>query len=205
MESLSLSPADRLRMLETNNNLIRERLSLLAQNLVDAHRQQHQHLRSLEEEIKELKASSSELKLTFNHLSQEVNQFARKDQLRVLEKYLDLWNPVKFITQKELEDALLYISSISVHELIEGAYLSLRPIENLQAIRNFVNVANVLDFNLDCAEISGKISADLTKKGEKIGDIDIILASIAITNNLAIITRNIRHFNKIQKLKLVEW
>ena len=107
MESLSLSPADRLRMLETNNNLLRERLSLLAQNLVDAHRQQHQHLRSLEEEIKELKASSSELKLTFNHLSQEVNQFARKDQLRVLEKYLDLWNPVKFITQKELEDALM--------------------------------------------------------------------------------------------------
>lgn len=106
MESVSLSPADRLRMLETNSNLLRERISLLSQNLVDSHRSQHQHVRQFEEQLKELKATTSEIKLTLNHLIQELNQFAKKDQLRVIEKYLNFWNPLTFITQKELDAAI---------------------------------------------------------------------------------------------------
>lgn len=111
MESLSLSPADRLRMLETNNALLRERVMLLAQNLVDSHRSQHQQTRSLEEQIKELKASTSELKLTLNHLIQELNQLAKKDQVKIIEKYLNLWSPINFVTQKELEAAISAITT----------------------------------------------------------------------------------------------
>jgi len=116
MESLSLSPADRLRMLETNSNLLRERVSLLAQNLVDAHRQQYAQSKFLEQEIKELKTQTTELKLTLNHLIQELSQCARKDQLKTIEKYLSLWNPINFITQKELEAAIREIAAKHTEE-----------------------------------------------------------------------------------------
>ncbi|MFH1592293.1 MAG: type II toxin-antitoxin system VapC family toxin [Candidatus Woesearchaeota archaeon] len=112
---------------------------------------------------------------------------------------------VEKIKNLEEKNASLCISSISIHELLEGAYLSLKPKENLEAIRDFVNRVVVLDFTFDCAKISGKISADLTRKGEKIGDIDVLLSSIAICNGLILVTRNTRHFSKINILKLLAW
>ncbi|MEK6952260.1 MAG: type II toxin-antitoxin system VapC family toxin [Nanoarchaeota archaeon] len=112
---------------------------------------------------------------------------------------------IQKIKDIEEKDINFYISSLSIHELIEGAYLSSKPKENLEVIRTFINNFFIFDFNLDCAKISGKISSDLTKKGEKIGEIDVLLSSIAMYNNLTLITRNTKHFEKINGLKMISW
>lgn len=112
---------------------------------------------------------------------------------------------IQKISELEKEQTRMFISSVSIHELIEGAFLSLKPKENLKAIFDLISRIFVLDFNMDCAKISGKISADLIKKGEKIGEIDILSASIAIQNNLYLVSRNVKHFGKIGELKLSLW
>jgi len=43
------------------------------------------------------------------------------------------------------------------------------------------------------------------KKLRKIGRADILIASIALAHHAILVTRNVRHFNKIQRLIVTNW
>lgn len=49
------------------------------------------------------------------------------------------------------------------------------------------------------------IFADLKRRGELIGDADILIAATALENALVMVTNNIKHFSKITGLKLSNW
>lgn len=57
----------------------------------------------------------------------------------------------------------------------------------------------------DSTTISGDIYASLRKKGTPVDDIDILIAGIAIANNLIIVTNNRRDFEKIKGLEIEDW
>ncbi len=49
------------------------------------------------------------------------------------------------------------------------------------------------------------IYADLYKSGSLVGDADILIAASAINNNLAVVTNNESHFNRISGLQVLNW
>jgi tRNA(fMet)-specific endonuclease VapC len=49
------------------------------------------------------------------------------------------------------------------------------------------------------------VYADLRQKGVTIGTSDILIAGIAIENELTLITNNERHYESIQGLKIENW
>ena len=106
MNQFSTNPQERLRILESDYSLMRDRFSILNQNLMESHKRLSQEIRILHQEIQSLKTELSEARILTNHIVQEINQFARKDQVRVLEKYINLWSPLNFATQKDLEKAI---------------------------------------------------------------------------------------------------
>lgn len=52
---------------------------------------------------------------------------------------------------------------------------------------------------------AAEIYADLYKRGELIGDADILIAATAIENNLPIVTNNEKHFQRIANLQILNW
>ena len=106
MEQFQINSGERIRLLESNYSLMRERLMVVNQNMIQGYKKTNQEVKLLEQEIKELKAEVIELRQTTNHLIQEMRNFARKDQLKVLEKYINLWNPLNFVTEKEVLEIL---------------------------------------------------------------------------------------------------
>lgn len=52
---------------------------------------------------------------------------------------------------------------------------------------------------------ASEVYADLYKSGQLIGDADILIAATAIESNLAIITNNENHFNRIAGLQIINW
>ncbi|HXG83696.1 MAG TPA: type II toxin-antitoxin system VapC family toxin [Pyrinomonadaceae bacterium] len=52
---------------------------------------------------------------------------------------------------------------------------------------------------------ASEIYADLYKSGQLISDADILIAATAMENNLAIVTNNENHFNRIANLQIVNW
>ena len=74
---------------------------------------------------------------------------------------------------------------------------------NLQ--KSFVSQFVSLPFDDSCAEIYGKIRADLAEAGTPIGSNDIQIASIALVNDLILVTHNVKEFSRIEGLKIEDW
>ena len=61
-------------------------------------------------------------------------------------------------------------------------------------IEEVVFALDVLDFDHDAARVFARIKADLYDKGKPSGDMDTLIAAVAVVNGHDIVTRNARHF-----------
>jgi tRNA(fMet)-specific endonuclease VapC len=91
---------------------------------------------------------------------------------------------------------------INLCELYEGVYLSNQQSEQLRVLFNFMSSVDILTPDLDTALTFGLTKTMLKKKGKIIGDFDTLIASIAMTNNLILVTRNKKHYENIDGLKI---
>jgi len=117
-------------------------------------------------------------------------------------------NPSKRLTDKisNLKKKEQFISTITIGEIFYGAFKSSNPkfhIEKLHKI--LLPLVNVLSFDSAAAFFYGKIRAELEKRGETITSLDLQVASIAIANELILITGNTKHFKRITQLHTENW
>lgn len=92
----------KLRILEGKYSTTRERLLSINQTTIDHYKKINSDVHSLNDDIKEIKEDIESLKKTIKDLIKELNLFARKDQVKILEKYINLWNPLNFVTEEEV-------------------------------------------------------------------------------------------------------
>ncbi len=111
-------------------------------------------------------------------------------------------NSLKKIEELEKKQELLSTTSINATELLKGSYNSKNPKKELIKVKMYLETLEILDFDYESAIIFSKIWYKLKKKGNIIQDFDILIASIAIENDEALLTKNIKHFEKIEGLKL---
>jgi tRNA(fMet)-specific endonuclease VapC len=96
----------------------------------------------------------------------------------------------------------IFITSITLYELLKGCYKSKNFDKNYNIVSNFVSNLNILDFSANNSKIAAKIHSDLEKKGKIIEESDILIASICIEKNYVLITENFKHFENIEELKI---
>lgn len=103
----------------------------------------------------------------------------------------------------DLDD--LVVTSITVAELVHGAHKSNRPVENLAGLELFLSQLTILSFDQSAAYKFGKIKAQLEGGGEKLADLDLQIAAIALLAKAPLITHNQKHFARIPNLVLEDW
>jgi predicted nucleic acid-binding protein len=106
--------------------------------------------------------------------------------------------------QLHLHDPL-EISSVTLMELYYGAYKSQKVTPNLAKIKTLEQSFSVLPIGVESVEIFGMLKSQLETGGTRLDDFDLIIASCALANNLTLVTNNIRHFQRIDGLKLTNW
>ena len=77
--------------------------------------------------------------------------------------------------------------------LLEGEY------ERLRSKLNFT------EWDETAAVEFGKLKADLERRGLGVEDMDVVIASIAVRRSARLATRNLRHFTRIEGLRLEDW
>ena len=97
------------------------------------------------------------------------------------------------------------LSVISLMELYYGAYKSQRVASNLAKIRTLESKLEIIPVGKESAEIFGMLKASLEKQGTPLDDFDLTLASCALAHNLVLVTNNVKHFQRIDGLRLVNW
>tara|TARA_Y100000310_G_scaffold341734_2_gene441842 strand:- start:2464 stop:2841 length:378 start_codon:yes stop_codon:yes gene_type:complete len=92
----------RIRILEGKYNLTRERMIIINQNMLDHYKKLNTDIKSIKEDIEEIKDTINLLKTTSRNIVKELKLFARKDDLKILEKYINIWNPINMVTKEEV-------------------------------------------------------------------------------------------------------
>ena len=101
--------------------------------------------------------------------------------------------------------SLLSISYSVLAELYFGAFNSKKAVDNLHRIERFKKNLNILPDSQESAKNFGRIKSELKSQGQIIEDFDILIASIALTHNCIVVTNNVRHFSRINDLKIENW
>jgi tRNA(fMet)-specific endonuclease VapC len=83
--------------------------------------------------------------------------------------------------------------------------LSDRQVENVKLLEAFFLLLPSLPFDDASARAYGEIRAALSRAGTPIGPNDLMIASIALTNGLVLITRNVREFGRVAGLRTEDW
>lgn len=106
--------------------------------------------------------------------------------------------------RKHLHDPL-YLSTITLMELYYGAHKSQQIEANLAKIKTIESSLSILAPGPETGETFGRMKAGLEATGVRLADLDLIIAAIALTRNLTLVTNNQKHFGRIQGLKLINW
>ncbi len=99
---------------------------------------------------------------------------------------------------------VLSISIITKYEILSGLYHkdSHKKLAKFQSLLAFIEV---LPLDEKAIEIASRKYAETRKIGQVVDDMDLLIASIALANNMAIATHNHKHFRKISELEIVDW
>lgn len=116
-------------------------------------------------------------------------------------------NGVPKITRKilELDTKELATTIITHSELHYGVNNSKKKKTNLAKVTQLLNQLTILHYDEDASVIFAQEKARLKKDGELIADMDLMIASIAISNKLKLITNNKKHFNRLKNLVIESW
>lgn len=96
------------------------------------------------------------------------------------------------------------ISMISYYEIVSGLQ-SINANKRIDEFEKFCELINIVNLDKSSVLASCKIYSALKKSGNLIDDIDILIAGIAKSNNLVMVTDNTQHFERIEELKVENW
>jgi len=104
-----------------------------------------------------------------------------------------------------MRPAELRTSSVTLGELLQGAFLRVERQGLLRRINALVAEFRILPFDAEAARTFGPVAALLQRSGRRIGDADTRIASIALTHDLTVVTGNVRHFSRVPGLRVENW
>ena len=98
----------------------------------------------------------------------------------------------------------LSISVITYYEIMRGLK-ALSNANKLKSFKGFMSACDILRLDSFVAERASDIYDALRKAGRLVEDADILIAATAMENNLVVVTDNIRHFERVNGLAVVNW
>jgi predicted nucleic acid-binding protein len=98
----------------------------------------------------------------------------------------------------------LAISLMTYGEVYEGIYYGPSRRVSEEGFRRLLAGVAVLPLNRQIMRRFALIRGNLRNRGELIGDPDIMIAATGLHHNLTLVTRNVRHFERIAGLPLYQ-
>ena len=97
------------------------------------------------------------------------------------------------------------VSAITKAELFYGSMRSNNPTQSFRNQQEFLSLFASLPFEDQAAVICGRIRAQLATQGTPIGPFDSLIAAIALSHDLILITHNTREFSRVEGLTCEDW
>jgi len=97
------------------------------------------------------------------------------------------------------------VSTITKAEMFYGSARSQTPQRSREKQIEFLTTLITLPFDDMAAIAYGPLRADLERNGTPIGQYDMLIAAVALANDLILVTHNVGEFGRIIGLKIEDW
>lgn len=97
------------------------------------------------------------------------------------------------------------VSFMNVAELFYGAEKSANPAKNKSIVEQFLLTVQVINSNRKIMKRFGHLKANLEQSGIPLADADLLIAATVLETCTLLVTGNIKHFSRIEKLNLANW
>ena len=94
----------------------------------------------------------------------------------------------------------LATTRFNVAELYVGVFRVRDAVREEKAVRAVLDGIEILEFTDDAARLFGRITAHQQTAGRPGGDMDVLIAAVALTAGHSVVTRNPSHFRNIPGL-----
>ena len=109
---------------------------------------------------------------------------------------------------QELKHENEFVIPPIVYYEIERGLLARNLLNKKHAFDEFCQEVEVGEFDFGIWSKAAGIYADLSRKGKPLGsggDADYFIAAFCIVNGYTLVSRNVKHFENIDELNLVDW
>ena len=96
----------RLRILESRYTDLNRKAQVTEKNMLNERKIVTGEIRSMDSDILDLKRQINDLKNKVEMIISELKTAARKEDLEAIRKYVELWEPVNFVTRNEVENII---------------------------------------------------------------------------------------------------
>jgi predicted phage-related endonuclease len=93
----------RIKVVEEGINNLRKKMLVNEQNDISRHKKILTEEKTTLSEVNELKKEIEEMNRIIKEVINELRNGARKEDVEVLRKYIDMWNPINFVTEETVE------------------------------------------------------------------------------------------------------
>ncbi|MEA3429874.1 MAG: hypothetical protein U9R08_01240 [Nanoarchaeota archaeon] len=93
----------RLRIMEERFSNIRNKMEVDERNMLMFHKKVNTEFKTFNSEITDIKSELKDIRQQMSMMIKEIQLSAKKEDVKVLEKYIDIWQPLNFATRKEVE------------------------------------------------------------------------------------------------------
>jgi hypothetical protein len=95
--------AARVRIGEERYGELRKKMLLVEQNMLSNHKKAMTEIKTMQTDLMEVKRTIQAVEDRIITIIKEIRLTARKEDIDVMKRYLELWDPVKFVTHEQVD------------------------------------------------------------------------------------------------------
>ena len=116
-------------------------------------------------------------------------------------------NAVEKAIDLDQQQIPVYISSVAVEEYLRGIYYLFSENEEILLRKLFEAESDLarfqtIDFDYQIAKVAARVDANLMIRGEQISTADVLIGATALFHNYKLLTRDTKHFERIENLQI---
>ncbi len=100
------STINRLRVLEERYTNLQTELRVTEENMIRRGKKVTTDIKTLTLDINELRKEINDIKDKVLMIIKELQSCAKREDVKVLQKYIEMWEPMNFVTHKEVEEII---------------------------------------------------------------------------------------------------
>ena len=121
-----------------------------------------------------------------------------------ISSYIIKRRPVALVERFEKHADTLSVSVMTAAELRFGAEKAARP-KLAELVEAYLERLAILDWTNEVSGHYARIRSELERSGKPIGNMDLLIASHAVSQRTILVTNNLKHFSNVPGLKLEVW